>query len=387
MKSFRACIPLIFVSFLLTAGGAYSNSAPPLEALSTSDHVFFRGNLSLKTKVGLFTQCDTGAIFEIIDRTNGELLQVYEELDHQPEAQVYIEVSGKQDRPSEGIDKLIILKLHHAAGETRGCAEDLKEFSFRANGNEPFWNIVVTTNRILFSEMGKPEIIFPPAIPPVSNNHRYYITEKAGPLPQRLTVDLREKQCRDTMSGAFYSFTAHVRIDNRKLDGCARQGWERMAQQAALQNTSLTADDIKNAEYSSEWSSSGKVKLKDGIYREKIVPDAATELVIRLGDTIAFGDLNNDGVDEGTAILITDSGGSGTFYYLVVLTDNNGTPEHRATAPLGDRIKMQSLTIQSGHILLEMITHGPDDPMASPSLRMRKKYTLQKDHLIEDEND
>jgi hypothetical protein len=181
------------------------------------------------------------------------------------------------------------------------------------------------------------------------------------------------------MSGAFYSFTAHVRLRNRVFTGCARQGLK--------QNRFMTEADLKNAEYSSEWSSIGKVRLKNGTYKEKIVPDSATELVIRIGNIFAFGDLDHDGVNEAVAILITDGGGSGTFYDLIVLKNCNGIPKHVATASLGDRVRIQSLSVQSGHILLEMIVHGPDDPMASPSLRMWKKYRLQEDQLMKVEND
>jgi uncharacterized membrane protein len=356
------------------ASAAWGNSTMPVEEYTHSGNSLYHGHLSISTKDSSFTQCNTGNTLKIIDRTGGELLQVYKELTYEPGAKVYVELLGRQDQLSEGLNKLTILKLRHAAMETRGCAEDLHGFSFRAAGNEPFWHIAVTNEEISFSEIGQPEIIFPPATPSVSDNHWHYSTKTADPSPQRLAIDIREKTCRDTMSGAFFSFNAQVRLDNREYKGCARQGWE--------QNRSMTIEDIKNAAYFSEWSSTGKVQLTNGIYREKIVPDSATELVIRLNDTIAFGDLNNDGVNEAAAILITDGGGSGTFRDLVVLTDCNGLPKHIATATLGDRVRVQSLSVQSGHILLEMITHGTDDPMASPSLQVRKQFKLQGHKLV-----
>jgi uncharacterized membrane protein len=264
-----------------------------------------------------------------------------------------------------------------------GSKEVHAGFSFRVFGNEPFWQVVITTEKISFMEMGQPEIVFPPAIPSVSDDHWNYATETAGPTPQRLAIDLREKPCRDTMSGAFFSFKAHVRLDNREYSGCARQGWEQIVQQATPQNTFMTVEDLKNAAYFSEWSNTGKVQFSNGIYREKIVPDSATELVIRRGNVFSFGDLDNDGKNEAAAILITDGGGSGTFRDLVVLTDCNGLPKHIATASLGDRVRVQSLVVQSGIITVEMITHGPEDPMASPSLLVRKQYQLQEGKLVQ----
>ena len=375
----------LWVFFLTPA--TWGNSTIPVETEAFPDNTFFRGHLSIGTKDGSFTQCETNSRYEIIDRTGGELMQAYEELAYEPKAEVYGEVLGREGLLSEkGLKQLIILKLRHAAFETRGCTEDLHGFSFRAAGNEPFWHIVVTNEKISFSEMGHPEVVFPKVIPSVSDNDWHYITETAGPSKQRLVIDLQEKRCRDTMSGAFFSFNAHVRLDHRKYNGCARQGWEQITQPATPQNTFMTVEDIKNAAYFSEWSRTGKVQLANGIYRETIVPGSATELVIRLGNVFAFGDLNNDGIDDTAAILITDGGGSGTFYDLVVITNCDGSPKHIATAQLGDRIRVQSLAIQSGNILLEMITHGPDDPMVSPSLWVKKQYRLRENKLVQIEN-
>lgn len=375
MNSRRSFVPLFFIFLLLLAGCAFRPPIPEeqLVRIEATDNAFLRGHLSIGPSGGTFTQCDTNSKLAIIDRTGDELLQVYQELAYEPEAEVYIEVLGRTSLQSEKeVKELTILKLHHAAVETRGCEEDLKGFSFRAAGNEPFWHIVITNENISFMEMGKPEILFPPANPSVAETHWNYSTETAAPPPQRLVIYIQEEPCHDTMSGAFFSFNANIRLENRAYNGCARRGWE--------QKAFMTVDDIKNAVYFSEWSS--RVRLTNGIYRERIVQDSATELIVRLGNYFAFGDLNHNGVNEAAAILITDGGGSGTFRDLVVLTNCNGSPKHIATASLGDRVRVQSLTIRSGHILVEMITHGPNDPMASPSLRVWEQYRLQQGKLV-----
>jgi len=386
--SFRTLLPLLLWTVCLIPA-AWGNSGPPVATTSEPDSAFFRGHLSIGPAAGSFTQCDTGGKYEINDRTGGEFMQVYEELANEPQAVMYVEFRGRKGLASaEGLgadyqEQLTILKLHHAAVESRGCAEDLQGFAFRAFGNKPFWHIAITAEGINFSEMGKPEIAFPTAIQSVTKNHWYYVTETAGPPMYGLAIDIREKTCRDTMSGAYFSYTARATLDNQTYTGCARQGLQRINQPKSHQKMTMTVTALKNADYSSEWSSTGKEQLNNGIYRERILPDSATKLVIRLGDRIAFGDLNNDGIDDAAVILITDGGGSGTFHDLVVLTDCNGTPKHVATASLGDRVRVQSLVIQSGHILLEMITHGPDDPMASPSLLVRRQDRLQQGTLVQ----
>jgi uncharacterized membrane protein len=373
---------LLFYWILYPFPAAWGNSIPPVTTSPEPDNVLFRGHLTIGPAGGSFTQCETNSIYEIIDRTGGDLTAMYKELAYEPEAMVYVEFNGR--KILQHPEKLTVLKLQHAAVETRGCAEDLQGFAFRAAGNEPFWHIAITRTGINYSELGKPEIAFPPVIPSVSDNHWLYITETDGPSPQRLAIDIRGKKCRDTMSGTYFSYTAQATLDNQTYNGGARQGRQQINQPTSHQKTPLTA--LKNAEYSSDWSSTGKVRLKNGIYGEKIVSDSATELIIRLGNFFAFGDLNNDGVNEAAAILITDGGGSGTFHDLIVLTSCNGSPEHAATAPLGDRVRMQSLTIRSGYIMLEMISHGPDDPMASPSLLVRKHFKLEGDQLVQVDN-
>jgi len=144
----------------------------------------------------------------------------------------------------------------------------------------------------------------------------------------------------------------------------------------------LTINELRSGEYRSEWSTTGKIKLHDGIYQEKIVPDSATELVIKLSDKIAFGDLNGDGVEDAAAILVSDPGGSGTFYDLAAVINSNGKASHAASVFLGDRVKVEKIDIRSGQIVIKMVTHDRNDPMCCPSLKVEQKYALQGDSLV-----
>jgi len=139
---------------------------------------------------------------------------------------------------------------------------------------------------------------------------------------------------------------------------------------------------LKNAEYQSEWTASGKAKLSNGVYQEKVAPGSAIEVVITLSDHYSIGDLNGDNVADAAAVLISNPGGSGTFRDLVVVINQNGVPKHIATELLGDRIKVKSVTIKSGEILVEMLKHGPNDPMVSPTLNVTQTYKLQEDKLV-----
>ncbi len=146
----------------------------------------------------------------------------------------------------------------------------------------------------------------------------------------------------------------------------------------------LTVDALKNAEYKSEWPSNGFAKLTNGIYREKYQEGSASELVIALiYDVLTFGDLDDDGVEDAAVVLVTSGSGSGTFISLEAVINDRGTPRHVASALLGDRAQVKSVIIKSGEITVDMVTHGPDDPMCCPTLKVTRKYNLKKDKLVQ----
>jgi hypothetical protein len=148
-------------------------------------------------------------------------------------------------------------------------------------------------------------------------------------------------------------------------------------------NRGLTMDDLKRGEYRSEWSAKGKIKLNDGVYKEKSLPDSATELVITMSHKMAFGDLNGDGVEDAAVVLISDPGGSGTFYDLVAVVNSKGKPTYAASVFLGDRVKVKDVRIRSGNIVVKMVIHQRTDPKCCPSLKVEQEYLLQGDALVE----
>ena len=148
--------------------------------------------------------------------------------------------------------------------------------------------------------------------------------------------------------------------------------------------SSLSLEALKNATYPSEWEESGTITLTDGRYEgEPFVEGGASRLVVTLVEPVAFGDLDGDGVEDAAVILAANAGGSGTFISLEAVRNEGGEPVHLATYPLGDRVRIESLAIEGGQIVLDMITHGPDDPMCCPTQLVRNVYALEGDTLIE----
>jgi len=99
----------------------------------------------------------------------------------------------------------------------------------------------------------------------------------------------------------------------------------------------------------------------------------------------AFGDLNADGTPDAAAVLAVNTGGSGTFMLLLALSGSPGELSQSEAAWLGDRVKIDSLSIQDGKVLLEMTTHAADDPMCCPSLETNRVYTLIEGRLLDED--
>ena len=150
---------------------------------------------------------------------------------------------------------------------------------------------------------------------------------------------------------------------------------------APEKGTGLTEEALSNAVYRLEWTESGLAPLADGEYREQAAPGSATEIVVKLAEHIAFGELG--GQDAAAVILVTDPGGSGTFYNLAVVVEEVGQPVHMATTLMGDRVQINSLSIQGGEIVVDMITHGSDDPMCCPTQHVVQTFELRDGQLVQ----
>jgi len=152
------------------------------------------------------------------------------------------------------------------------------------------------------------------------------------------------------------------------------------ADEAAL--STVDARTFRNFTYLSEFTQKGTAPLVNGEYSESVAPGSATKTVIKLHDRMAFG-YAVDGQPYAAVILVSDPGGSGTFYHLAYVTLEGGKPQHVASAFLGDRVQIQSLAIEDGEIVVEMIAQGDNDPMCCPSQYTVARYALQEGELVE----
>ena len=139
-----------------------------------------------------------------------------------------------------------------------------------------------------------------------------------------------------------------------------------------------TVDLLKNVVYTID--DLGEVQLVDGNY-ENQYGDGATMVDTVAIVNVALGDLDGDSNDDAAVTLAWQSGGSGTFLYLVVMRNDAGTPRQAGILALGDRVQPGEFNITDGSIVLDVLTHGPDDPMCCPSQKVLQTYALVDDAL------
>ena len=97
----------------------------------------------------------------------------------------------------------------------------------------------------------------------------------------------------------------------------------------------------------------------------------------------AFDDLDDDGHGDAAVVFGWSGGGSGYFTSLHVLINENGQPLDLAQESLGDRTRVNGVAANNGFIVVDMVTHGPDDPSCCPTLHVKYGYRWDGLHLTQ----
>ncbi len=127
------------------------------------------------------------------------------------------------------------------------------------------------------------------------------------------------------------------------------------------------------------------IRLMEGSYKGKPFAEgsASRPTVVLVRDIFAVGDLDGDGSDEKVVLIVEDSGGTGSFLYVAVLSRRGGKIRNRDTALAGDRIQVRDLRIAGGEIVINVVQHGPEDAMCCPTQKARRIWKLEKNDLVE----
>jgi heat shock protein HslJ len=122
----------------------------------------------------------------------------------------------------------------------------------------------------------------------------------------------------------------------------------------------FTNDDIHNQNQTQISAHDGTYKidgvsvtLKNGISEVAAAPGSASKVVTKYFGNDYKGDLDGDGTDDNAFLITQNSGGSGTFYYVVaILNKVNGSKVGTDAVLLGDRIAPQSMSIDKNNVLV-----------------------------------
>lgn len=117
---------------------------------------------------------------------------------------------------------------------------------------------------------------------------------------------------------------------------------QKITAQSGIDNLKSSAINPKNAAYTIEGQ---KVTLVNGVSIVPIAPNAASMVTTRyFGNEVSY-DFNHDGRPDTAFILSQNTGGSGTFYYVVVALNTERGYVGSIGYLLGDRIAPQSTYI------------------------------------------
>ncbi len=140
----------------------------------------------------------------------------------------------------------------------------------------------------------------------------------------------------------------------------------------------LTREALRNAEYQFNQE---RVRLSDGLLKRKVSWSDYVRESWQLREPIAFGDLNDDGAEDAAVVLSYNGGGSGTFYNVLAVLNENGAPVHVASISIGDRIRLNALEVAAGVITVKMVAHGPNDAACCPTIDTVATFRLNGNTL------
>ncbi len=110
------------------------------------------------------------------------------------------------------------------------------------------------------------------------------------------------------------------------------------------------------------------------------IPGSAAVILTQVIHKPVYVDLDGDNIKEAVTILMQQTGGTGTFYYLVVADDGDKIIESYF---LGDRIKIVSVKVVNNIIIVEYFEREPGQPMASkPTVKVSKKFKLAGEKIV-----
>lgn len=150
---------------------------------------------------------------------------------------------------------------------------------------------------------------------------------------------------------------------------------------AAVSSTPIATAALRNASYRLAFDPTRTMHLVNGTATDQADLEGSLQVTTTMLDTIARGNLP-DGRAEAAVVLVTNAGGTGSFYDLALVADSTGTPVNLATVGLGDRVVVKAIRLDGDSVTVSLLTQGPKDPMCCPTLSVTRHFVLDRGRLI-----
>jgi hypothetical protein len=120
-----------------------------------------------------------------------------------------------------------------------------------------------------------------------------------------------------------------------------------------------------------------QITLVNGKYEKELAPGSASKMTVTYFGNEAQGDFNGDGKEDRAYLVTQNSGGSGTFFYLVTSLGGEA-------AFIGDRISPQNTEYRDGEIRVNYAGRRPGQPMTAELTDGTTKYfKFENGNLVE----
>lgn len=158
------------------------------------------------------------------------------------------------------------------------------------------------------------------------------------------------------------------------LAGCGEQGPPPERLKPPGPPPTPTLEQVRSATVSGVFEQA--ITLANGKYEgPPAEPGAASRPTAVLWEpTFHAADLDGVIGSEALAMLSSNAGGSGEFVSLAVFAMRDGAIANVATVPVGDRVRLQSLWVERGKVVMDVIEPGPNDAACCPTQVSRKTF-------------
>ncbi len=196
---------------------------------SAGDLIVIRGHYVFGHEVRSFRPCGKDKALWVVDGTD-LLKNLHTELAPKtpPYAEIFVVAAGRVGpSPADGFGAdypgaLSIEKVIYAAFEGFGCDFDWSNFTYRAQGNEPFWMVDVLPGEMRLARPGHDDQAWTNVKKDQTGNA--VIFHAIGEDRSTIQLVIEPGPSRDTMSGAYYGLSARLILDGETFTGSALQG-------------------------------------------------------------------------------------------------------------------------------------------------------------------